>query len=56
MGHTDLVKYHKSSGFVDIQGGGRSVIDDIGDVIIDGGTFLPERKIWDGYTFVHLPS
>ena len=23
-GHTDLVKYHKSSGYVDIQGGGRS--------------------------------
>lgn len=23
-GHTDLVKYHKSSGFVDIRGGGRS--------------------------------
>ena len=23
-GHTDLVKYHKSQGFVDIRGGGRS--------------------------------
>ncbi len=45
-GHTDLVKYHKSKGFVDIRGGGRSSYrSTISDVI--GGSiariFLKER-------------
>ncbi len=45
-GHTDLVKYHKSQGFVDIRGGGRSSYrSTISDVI--GGSvarlFLAER-------------
>ncbi len=45
-GHTDLVKYHKSQGFVDIRGGGRSSYrSTISDVI--GGSiariFLRER-------------
>ena len=45
-GHTDLVKYHKSRGFVDIRGGGRSSYrSTISDVI--GGSiarlFLQER-------------
>ena len=45
-GHTDLVKYHKSQGFVDIRGGGRSSYrSTISDVI--GGAiariFLKER-------------
>ncbi len=45
-GHTDLVKYHKSQGFVDIRGGGRSSYrSTISDVI--GGSiariFLGER-------------
>jgi chorismate synthase len=45
-GHTDLVKYHKSQGFVDIRGGGRSSYrSTISDVI--GGsiarTFLKEH-------------
>lgn len=45
-GHTDLVKYHKSRGFVDIRGGGRSSYrSTISDVV--GGSiariFLKER-------------
>ncbi len=45
-GHTDLVKYHKSQGFVDVRGGGRSSYrSTISDVI--GGSiariFLRER-------------
>jgi chorismate synthase len=45
-GHTDLVKYHKSKGFIDIRGGGRSSYrSTISDVI--GGaiarTFLKEH-------------
>ncbi len=45
-GHTDLVKYHKSQGFIDIRGGGRSSYrSTISDVI--GGAiariFLKER-------------
>lgn len=45
-GHTDLVKYHKSQGFVDIRGGGRSSYrSTISDVV--GGSiariFLRER-------------
>lgn len=45
-GHTDLVKYHKSSGYVDIRGGGRSsyrstISDVIGGSV--GRVFLREK-------------
>ena len=46
-GHTDLVKYHKSRGFVDVRGGGRSSYRSaISDVI--GGSIA---RIWLRETF-----
>ncbi|MEZ4519394.1 MAG: chorismate synthase [Chloroflexota bacterium] len=53
-GHTDLVKYHQSRGFVDIRGGGRSSYrSTISDVI--GGT-IARRVLADHFSTVFVSA